>query len=139
MTVYTGRFVSSTHSSECDHLFGRLGDTFEPNFADAFLASWGRVLDRSKEDTLMMAVPMFIAMLMQLPDASLLRNPDAPEMHRQSPPIYRVRVETTKGDFIIGVHRDWAPIGSDHFYDLVRAGYSDDTRFFRVVADRWVQ
>jgi cyclophilin family peptidyl-prolyl cis-trans isomerase len=37
------------------------------------------------------------------------------------------------------VHRDWAPNGADRFYNLVRAGYYDDTRFFRVDKDRWAQ
>jgi len=34
---------------------------------------------------------------------------------------------------VIEVHRDWAPIGADRFYNLVRNGYYDDTRFFRVI------
>ena len=28
--------------------------------------------------------------------------------------------------------RAWSPAGVDHFYNLARAGYYDDTRFFRV-------
>lgn len=53
--------------------------------------------------------------------------------------LYRVRIETTAGNFVIEVHRDWAPHGADRFEQLVRSKYFDDSRFFRVVAGRWVQ
>src|SRR6185437_12030773 len=56
-----------------------------------------------------------------------------------APGLFRVQVETTAGDFTIEVHRDWAPHGADRFYDLIRAKYYDDSRFFRVVAGKWVQ
>ena len=44
-----------------------------------------------------------------------------------------MKIATTQGDFVIECHRDWAPSGSDRFYNLVRAGYYDDSRFYRVV------
>ena len=56
-----------------------------------------------------------------------------------APPVYRVDVETTQGKFVIEVHRDWAPNGADRFYELVRTKYYDNSRFFRVVAGKWVQ
>jgi peptidyl-prolyl cis-trans isomerase A (cyclophilin A) len=56
-----------------------------------------------------------------------------------APPVFRVRLDTTKGPIVIEVHRDWAPHGADRFYDLVTSGYYDDNRFFRVVAGRWAQ
>jgi len=49
------------------------------------------------------------------------------------PEVYRVKFETTKGTFEVGVHRAWAPHGADHFYDLVKTGYYDGNRFYRVV------
>jgi cyclophilin family peptidyl-prolyl cis-trans isomerase len=49
-----------------------------------------------------------------------------------APDLYRVKLETTAGPIVLEVHRDWAPIGADRFYELVRAGYYDDSRFFRV-------
>ena len=56
-----------------------------------------------------------------------------------APPQFRVRVETTKGAFVVEVHRDWAPHGADRFYELVTSGYYDDSRFFRVVKGQWAQ
>ncbi len=56
-----------------------------------------------------------------------------------SPQTSRVRLETTKGDIVFELHRDWAPHGVDRFRELVASHYYDDTRFFRVVAGRWAQ
>lgn len=58
---------------------------------------------------------------------------------RRSPDQYRVKIETTAGNFVIEVHRNWSPHGADRFYELVRNGYYNDSRFFRVVPGRWVQ
>jgi cyclophilin family peptidyl-prolyl cis-trans isomerase len=63
----------------------------------------------------------------------LLLQPDAKYWNEPSPAEYRVSVETTKGTFVIAVTRALAPRGADRFYRLVRAGYFDDSRFFRVV------
>ena len=60
-------------------------------------------------------------------------------MNRTAPDVFKVRLETTKGNIIIEIHREWSPHGVDHFYNLAQAGYYDDTRFFRVVKDRWAQ
>jgi peptidyl-prolyl cis-trans isomerase A (cyclophilin A) len=51
-----------------------------------------------------------------------------------APPTFRVRFETTAGDFVIEVQREWAPRGADRFHELVRSGYYDGVRFFRVLA-----
>ncbi|HKV42045.1 MAG TPA: peptidylprolyl isomerase [Blastocatellia bacterium] len=59
--------------------------------------------------------------------------------NEQAPAEFRVRFETTKGRFTIEAHRWWAPRGVDRFYDLVRAGFFDDSRFFRVRAGFIVQ
>jgi peptidyl-prolyl cis-trans isomerase A (cyclophilin A) len=53
--------------------------------------------------------------------------------------VFRVHVETSAGDFVVEVHRDWAPIGAARFEELVRKKYFDDSRFFRVVEGRWAQ
>lgn len=46
---------------------------------------------------------------------------------------YQVLFETSKGDFVIEVHEDWAPRGAARFRELVEAGFYDDCRFFRVI------
>lgn len=51
----------------------------------------------------------------------------------KAPDIYKVKMKTTRGDFVIEVHRDWAPQGADRFYNLVKAGYYTDVAFFRVI------
>ncbi|MHB1168438.1 MAG: peptidylprolyl isomerase [Longimicrobiales bacterium] len=51
----------------------------------------------------------------------------------QAPDTFRAHFTTTEGEFTIEVYRDWAPRGADRFYNLVRSGYYDGNRFFRVV------
>jgi peptidyl-prolyl cis-trans isomerase A (cyclophilin A) len=55
------------------------------------------------------------------------------------PDVYHVQLDTSKGLIDLEIHRDWAPRGADHFYELVHSGFFDDARFFRVVRDFVVQ
>ena len=50
-----------------------------------------------------------------------------------APATYRVQLETSAGNVLIDVHRDWAPIGADRFYNLVKGGFYDDARIYRVL------
>jgi len=68
---------------------------------------------------------------------SALANPAAAT--ERAPARFRARFDTTKGPFVIEVQRDWAPRGADRFYNLVKAGYFDDVRFFRVIQGFMVQ
>ena len=70
---------------------------------------------------------------------AILLSPAHPFWAAKAPEVGLVRVETTKGAFVIEVHRAWAPHGADRFWNLARAGYFDDSRFFRVVAGRFAQ
>jgi cyclophilin family peptidyl-prolyl cis-trans isomerase len=78
------------------------------------------------------------AFLFHQADLPLL-HPDAPEMHQRAPDEFRVRLETSKGAVLIGVHREWAPDGADRFYNLVRHGFYDGARFFRIRAGVFAQ
>jgi cyclophilin family peptidyl-prolyl cis-trans isomerase len=49
------------------------------------------------------------------------------------PDIYKVKFVTTKGPFVIEVHREWAPRGADRFYELIKENYYKDAKFFRVI------
>jgi peptidyl-prolyl cis-trans isomerase A (cyclophilin A) len=60
-----------------------------------------------------------------------LRTPSA--LNEKAPDTYKAKFDTSKGAFIVEVHRDWAPLGADRFYNLVKNGYYDDCRFFRVI------
>jgi len=60
-------------------------------------------------------------------------------LHATAPAVYRVSFKTTKGTFVVTVHRAWAPRGADRFYNLVRAHFFDGVTFFRVVKGFVVQ
>lgn len=64
---------------------------------------------------------------------------DPAQANARAPDLFTVKLETTKGDILIDVHRDWAPIGADRFYNLVRTGYFNDLAFFRVISGFMVQ
>ena len=66
-----------------------------------------------------------------------LANPAA--LTEKAPDVYRAKFDTTKGTFVIQVTRAWAPLGADRFYNLVKNGYFDNCRFFRVVSGFMVQ
>jgi peptidyl-prolyl cis-trans isomerase A (cyclophilin A) len=68
---------------------------------------------------------------------SELSNPAA--LNEQSPNNFKVRFDTSKGVFILEVRREAAPNGADRFFNLVKHGYYDGTRFFRVVSGFVVQ
>lgn len=62
-----------------------------------------------------------------------------PVTNERAPNVFRARFETSKGPFVVEVKRAWAPRGADRFYSLVKSGYFDNTRFFRVVTSFMVQ
>jgi peptidyl-prolyl cis-trans isomerase A (cyclophilin A) len=66
-----------------------------------------------------------------------LANPAV--LKEQAPPTYNVQFDTSKGTFVVEVHRDWAPNGADRFYNLVKNGFYDNARFFRVLPGFMVQ
>ncbi|HWL03490.1 MAG TPA: peptidylprolyl isomerase [Xanthobacteraceae bacterium] len=66
-----------------------------------------------------------------------LVNPAA--LRDRAPDTFKVRFDTTKGVFVVQVNRAWAPQGADRFYNLVKNGFYDDVRFFRVISGFMVQ
>jgi len=62
-----------------------------------------------------------------------------PKKPVKAPDKYYAVFNTTKGRFVIEVTRKWAPIGADHFYNLIKSGYYDGAKFFRVVPGFVVQ
>lgn len=64
---------------------------------------------------------------------------DPASLTEQAPAVYKAKFDTSKGSFVVEVHRDWAPNGADRFYNLVKNGYFNDARFFRVIEGFMVQ
>jgi len=71
--------------------------------------------------------------------ARALRNPRDRLWSQPAPDVYRVRIRTTKGSFVLEATRSLAPRGADRFYHLVETGFYDDSRFYRVIAGRFAQ
>ncbi len=69
--------------------------------------------------------------------APSLMNPST--LKATAPDLFRVKFATTKGDFVVEVHRAWAPLGADRFYNLVVNNFFTDAAFFRYVPDFIVQ
>ena len=73
-------------------------------------------------------------------DAAKTKKLSSPAaLTEKAPDTFRANFDTTKGAFVVTVHRDWAPNGADRFYNLVKAGFYDDVRFFRVIPNFMAQ
>ena len=64
---------------------------------------------------------------------------DPAALNAEAPAVYQAKFDTSKGPFVIEVHRDWAPQGADRFYNLVKNGFFDNARFVRVIEGFMVQ
>jgi peptidyl-prolyl cis-trans isomerase A (cyclophilin A) len=66
-----------------------------------------------------------------------LKDPAA--LTEKAPETYKAKFVTTQGDFVLDVTRSWSPNGADRFYNLVKHGFFDGVKFFRVVPNFVVQ
>lgn len=73
------------------------------------------------------------------PEPAKKETTSVPKTAEKPPEQYTVNLDTSKGAVKIEVHRDWAPRGADHFYELVKTGFYNNARFFRVVRNFVVQ
>jgi peptidyl-prolyl cis-trans isomerase A (cyclophilin A) len=73
----------------------------------------------------------------QAAGAASLKTPAS--LNEKAPDTYKANFDTSAGAFVVEVHRAWAPLGADRFYNLVKNGFFDNTRFFRVVPNFMVQ
>lgn len=88
----------------------------------------------------LLVAPALLLGLLAMPvlgQPAKLANPAA--LNEAAPATYNARFDTSKGVFVIEVHRDYAPLGADRFYNLVKNGFYDDNRFFRVISGFMVQ
>ena len=87
--------------------------------------------------------PALVCALAMSPTASAqgsdnpLLNPAS--LTETAPDSYQVNFDTSKGSFVVQVTRGWAPHGADRFYNLVKGGYYDGCRFFRVIPNFMAQ
>ncbi|MBS1855230.1 MAG: peptidylprolyl isomerase [Acidobacteria bacterium] len=81
-----------------------------------------------------LAAILLAAAVVHAADLAALRDPASAFWKQTAPAVYRVRIETTHGAFTLEARRAWAPVGADCFYNLVRAGFYDDSRFYRVTS-----
>jgi peptidyl-prolyl cis-trans isomerase A (cyclophilin A) len=64
---------------------------------------------------------------------------DPSKANEASPEHFKVKFETTKGDFVVQVDRDKAPNGAARFYNLVKIGFYDQAGFFRAIEGFMIQ
>ena len=77
-----------------------------------------------------------------IPIAALLLtgcSSDSSYTPKRGPDRYRVKFETSRGDFIVDCMREWSPLGTDRFHELAASGFYDGARFYRVVPNFVVQ
>ena len=86
--------------------------------------------------TLLVSGSVALAQVPASPSPELM-NPAS--LTAQAPDLFKVNFATTKGDFVVEVHRAWAPHGADRFYNLVKSGFFTDAAFFRYVPGFIVQ
>jgi peptidyl-prolyl cis-trans isomerase A (cyclophilin A) len=77
------------------------------------------------------------AMAAQAGGNAALKSPAA--LKEKAPETYTVKFDTSAGPFTVEVTRAQAPNGADRFYNLVKHGYYNDARFFRVIPGFMVQ
>jgi peptidyl-prolyl cis-trans isomerase A (cyclophilin A) len=96
---------------------------------------------RLKALAFLMMVSMFIAAATVLAVAQVnmdkLLSPA--KLNETAPDKYKVKFDTSKGEFIVEVTRAWAPNGADRFYNLVKNGFYDNCKFFRNIEGFMVQ
>ena len=87
---------------------------------------------------LILAVVLVPVMVMgQGGGSAALKNPAG--LKEKAPETFKVDFETSKGKVVIEITRAWAPNGADRFYNLVKSGFYNDARFFRVISGFMVQ
>lgn len=69
-----------------------------------------------------------------------INQPETAEQWPETAPdVFKVKFECTNGEFVVECHKDWAPLGAERFYRLVKEGFYDNAGFFRVVPGFVVQ
>ena len=75
----------------------------------------------------------------EAPAAAKSKLTDPSSLNEKAPDTFKAKFDTSKGSFTIAVTREWSPLGADRFYNLVKNGWFDNVRFFRVLPNFMVQ
>ena len=95
--------------------------------------------DRAQVGVKKMTKPPEDSPVVRSEDADVDTKPLSPELldptlaTDQAPEKFQVKFETTKGDFVVEVTREWSPNGADRFYNLVKIGYYDGIAIHRAI------
>jgi peptidyl-prolyl cis-trans isomerase A (cyclophilin A) len=92
---------------------------------------------RSSIVALTVCVAVFAGAVTVSAQTAALKTPAS--LTETAPATYKVKFDTSAGVFVIEVTRAWAPLGADRFYNLVKNGYYNECRFFRVIQGFMVQ
>jgi peptidyl-prolyl cis-trans isomerase A (cyclophilin A) len=104
----------------------------EPACYAAFLTTNGeKMTKRSKAGLITIAVLSVITPLWSQDGVEKLKDPA--QLSERAPDSFRARFDTSQGVFVIAVEREWAPLAANRFYNLVKSGFYNETRFFRVL------
>jgi peptidyl-prolyl cis-trans isomerase A (cyclophilin A) len=96
---------------------------------------------RLKTLVLMVIVSMFMATVAgsAVAQVNMDKLLKPAQLNETAPDKYKVKFDTSKGEFTVEVTRAWAPNGADRFYNLVKNGFYDNCKFFRVIEGFMVQ
>lgn len=83
--------------------------------------------------TIVSTIALLVSSLAAADELKLNKEPT------KAPDSFRVNFDTTRGDFVIEVTRDWAPNGADRFHEAAKKGFYNGCGFFRVVPKFMVQ
>jgi peptidyl-prolyl cis-trans isomerase A (cyclophilin A) len=87
--------------------------------------------NRSRASLITIAVLFAMSVLTGQDSVDKLKDPA--QLNERAPDSFRARFDTSQGSFVIAVERAWAPLAADRFYNLVKNGFYNESRFFRVL------
>jgi Cyclophilin type peptidyl-prolyl cis-trans isomerase/CLD len=88
---------------------------------------------KNSSRTAVTTIVVVIATALLAAQGNIEKLKDPSQLTERAPETFRARFDTSQGVFVIAVERAWAPLAADRFYNLVKNGFYNDSRFFRVL------